>query len=95
MNIKIQSPHFKMTTDLTDFANEHVNKLGHFSDTIIEADVCLKLDKSDTAENKVCEIKLVVRGNDLFAKKQCHTFEEAITQTTAALKEQIRKQKVN
>jgi ribosomal subunit interface protein len=88
-------PHFSMSTDLTDFTNEHVNKLGHFNDTIIDADVCLKLDKSDTTENKVCEIRLLVSGNDLFAKKQSHTFEEAIKQTTAALKEQIRKQKVN
>jgi putative sigma-54 modulation protein len=35
----------------------------------------------------------MVRGNDLFAKKQCKTFEEAIDSSVEALRKQIKKYK--
>lgn len=93
MKINIQSLHFTPTQRLSDFVTEKVNKLSHFSDRIESGNVCLKLDKSDKTENKVCEILLVVPGNDLFAKRQCETFEEATNQTIEALQKQIRKMK--
>ena len=94
MEISIQSPHFTTNDHLTDFVTKKVNSLSHLNSRIMKSEVCLKLDKSDTAENKVCEIKLVIPGNDLFAKRQCHTFEEAITKVVDALQEQVRKHKV-
>jgi ribosome-associated translation inhibitor RaiA len=53
----------------------------------------LKLEKSDITANKVCEIRLAVPGNDLFATSQCTTFEEAVNETIEALQKQIRKLK--
>jgi putative sigma-54 modulation protein len=93
-NIRIQSPHFTPDQRLTDFVTGHVGKLSHFDNQIMESDVCLKLDKSDTTDNKVCEIRLKVPGNDFFAERSCHTFEEAVRQTVHALREQISKHKV-
>ncbi len=60
-----------------------------FSDRIIESRVLLKLDKSDTKENKISEIKLIIPGNDLFASKQAKSFEEATTKAVEALRRQI------
>ena len=53
----------------------------------------LRLDKGDSHENKVAEIKLLVPGNDLFAKRQCKTFEEATDLAVEALRRQLKKQK--
>ena len=55
----------------------------------MEAQVVLKIDKSDTQSNKLCEILLAIPGNDLFASKQCPSFEEAILKTIEALKQQL------
>ncbi len=57
------------------------------------SEVCLKLDKSDTRENKVCEIRLAIPGNDLLARAQCKTFEEAAAQCVEALEKQMKKRK--
>ncbi|HYG20785.1 MAG TPA: HPF/RaiA family ribosome-associated protein [Ohtaekwangia sp.] len=89
MKILVQSPDFKAQPELIDFVNEKLQKLELFTDRIIEARVLLKLDKSDSRENKVSEVKLVIPGNDLFASKQAKTFEEATVKTVDALKKQI------
>ena len=89
MNITIQTPNFKADQKLLDLVTEKDEKLGQFSAHIREASVALKLDKSETRDNKICEIKLGIPGNDLFATKQCKSFEEAATKTTDALKSQI------
>jgi putative sigma-54 modulation protein len=47
------------------------------------------LDKSDSRDNKISEIKLLIPGNDLFATKQSTSFEEATTKTIDALKHQV------
>ena len=89
MKIIIQSPDFKAQPALTDFVNEKVEKLAVFSDRIIESRVLLKLDHSETKDNKVSEIRLVIPGNDLFATKHAKSFEEATAKAVDALKKQI------
>jgi putative sigma-54 modulation protein len=89
MKIIIQTPDFKADQKLLDLVTEKLEKLGRFSDKIHEASVTLKLDKSDVRENKICEIKLGIPGKDLFAFKQCKTFEEAASKTSEALRSQI------
>ena len=93
MKLKIQTLHFTPSKKLSAFVNEKISKLTHLNDRIELAEVCLKLDKSDKTENKVCEIRLSVPGNDLFAQKQCKTFQEAVSETVDVLQRQIRKRK--
>jgi len=93
MKVIIQTPDFKAQKTLIDFTKEHVEKLAVFNDRIHEGRVCLKIDTSDKGENKVCEIKLVVPGNDLFASRQSNSFEDAISQTMDALKRQLERWK--
>ncbi|MCC6837356.1 MAG: ribosome-associated translation inhibitor RaiA, partial [Bacteroidia bacterium] len=78
MNVKIQSVHFDADKKLIAFIEERVDKLAHYYDGIISSDVTLRLDKSDDSANKIAEIRLHIPGNDLFAKKQCKSFEEAV-----------------
>ncbi|MCC7302195.1 MAG: ribosome-associated translation inhibitor RaiA [Bacteroidia bacterium] len=93
MNINIQSVHFDADRKLTAFIEEKVKKLDTFYDQIISADITLKLDKSSTSDNKIAEIRLSIPGNDLFAKRQCKTFEEAVDQAVSALKAQTKRHK--
>ncbi len=92
MNIRIASVHFDADAKLKEFINGKLSKLSHFYDQIIGAEVILKLDSKE-AENKVAEIKIEIPGNDLFAKKQSRSFEEATDQCIEALKTQILKHK--
>jgi putative sigma-54 modulation protein len=93
MTIKIQSVHFDADKKLLSFTNEKVEKLNHFFDGILKVEIILRLDKSSDSENKIAEINLHVAGQDLFAKRQCKTFEEAIDTSIDALKSQIKKHK--
>lgn len=93
MKIKIQSLHFQANAQLKEYVQEKLNKLSHLNDQIISGDVCLKLENSKKLENKLCEIRLTMPGKDLFAKRQCKTFEEATNETVDALQQQIKKRK--
>jgi len=93
MTPKIQSVHFDADKKLIGFINEKVSKLSQFHDGIIGTDVILRVEKSTTPDNKTAEIKLHLKGNQLFAKKQCVTFEEAVDTAIDALRTQIIKHK--
>jgi len=93
MKVKIQSIHFDADVKLIRFIEEKVGKLTTFSNQIISSEVYLRLDKSTTSENKIVELKLLVPGSDLFAKRQCRTFEEATDQAVEALRTQLKKRK--
>lgn len=93
MTNNIQSLHFTADSKLLDFVNEKVNKLTTYYDGIISSDVILRLEKNDNSENKVAEIKMLCKGHEFFAKKQCATFEEATDLTCEALKTQLKKHK--
>jgi putative sigma-54 modulation protein len=93
MKINIQSIHFDADRKLIDFIELKLNKLFSVYDSIVATDVILKIDNAANGENKIAEIKLAVPGNDLYAMKQCKTFEEATDLAIDALKNQIAKHK--
>jgi len=93
MQINIQSLHFKASEQLETFVQEKAEKLSRHSDKVITCDVILKLDNATDGENKVCEIRLHIPGNDLFAKRQCKTFEEAAAESIDAIHEQLLRRK--
>jgi putative sigma-54 modulation protein len=93
MEIRVHSVHFTADQKLIDFINEKVSKLGLFYDNIIAADVYLKLDKEHAFDNKISELKVLIPGKELFAQKQCNSFEEAVDLAVEALRKQVMKQK--
>ena len=93
MNIKINSVKFSPTRKLENFVQEKVKKLIQFSDSIIGAEVFLKLENTQKLKNKVAEIKLELPGNEIFVKKQSKSFEESTDSAVDALKRQITKHK--
>ncbi len=93
MDIQIHSVHFTADKKLIEFVNEKVGKLDLFFDNIIASEVFLRLDKSQEGENKIAEIKILIPGKELFAKKQCKSFEEAADLAVEALRKQVSKHK--
>ena len=93
MDIQVHSVHFTADKKLLTFVNEKVSKLELFFDQIIAGEVFLRLDKSQDKDNKIAEVKLLIPGKELFAKKQCKSFEEAADLAVAALKKQVDKHK--
>lgn len=93
MTIKISSIHFDADSKLVEFIESKVNKLAKYYESIVAAEIFLRLEKSQTMENKITEIKLEIPGNDLFVKKQSKTFEEATSEAVDALTAQLKKHK--
>jgi putative sigma-54 modulation protein len=93
MNTQIQSINFAADKQLKDFINKKIDKLLSINDTIINADVFLKIDKPDSHDNKIVEIKLHSSNSGFFAKKQSNSFEESADLASQALRKQIIKYK--
>jgi len=92
MNIQVNAVHFNADKKLLEFINKKVSKLDTFFEGIIGAEIILKVDKPETANNKVVELKLSIPAGDyLFAKKQADTFEEACDLAVDAIRRQIEK----
>ena len=94
MKINIKSLKFRAKKELKDFVNEKVNKLSRFDDKIISAEVTLSIDAATIPENKICEIRLIVPGNDDFVKKGAATFEEAVHSSVDILQKVLQRKKV-
>lgn len=93
MDFKVNTVHFTADQKLIDFIQEKVSKLALIYDNIIASEIYLRLDKSEEKENKIAEVKILLPGNELFAKKQCKSFEEAADSAVQALKKQVEKHK--
>ncbi len=93
MNVIINSVHFKADKKLEAFINEKLEKLHTFFEGVIGSEVILKVENSDTRENKIAEVRLSIKGYDLFAKKEAITFEAAIDLAAEALRKQLVKHK--
>jgi len=91
MKIIIQSVNFKASETLEYFVNEKVGKLFNLSDSIIRADVTLREGASGDIENKCCEIRLVVPGNDHFVKKNSTGYEKSTMEAVEALQNILKK----
>ncbi|HNP49013.1 MAG TPA: ribosome-associated translation inhibitor RaiA [Bacteroidia bacterium] len=93
MKIRVQSIHFDADSKLLQFVQDKVDKLLQFYDHIIGGEVFLKIDKASDNKNKIVQIKIQVPGNDILAKEQCRTFEEATDLCMETLSRQIKRHK--
>ena len=91
MKIQINTIHFDADKKLISFIELKLNKLITFNDSIISADVFLRIEKNDSHENKLVEIKLHLPGKELFAKRHSTSFEVAVDEVAEALRRQVLK----
>jgi putative sigma-54 modulation protein len=90
MKLQVHSIHFDADQKLIGFIQKKVDKLETFYDRMMDGEVFLRLN-NEGVENKTVEIKLNVPGNQLFAKEQARSFEEATDLATEALRIQLQK----
>lgn len=93
MKVTINSVHFKADQKLEQFINDKVGKLNRVHDSIIGAEVALKVENTDSPENKTVDIRMMIKGNDAIASKTAKSFEEATDLAVDALKKQLQKTK--
>jgi putative sigma-54 modulation protein len=93
MNVRIQSINFTLKQELENFIQEKTEKLYRLYDKTLSCEVVLKVEKSETGDNKLCDIRMIIPGNDLLAGGRSATFEEATMQAIEALERQIHRKK--
>lgn len=93
MKLQMHSIHFDADVKLTDFIQKKVDKLETFYDRIIDGEVFMRLEKDDSRENKIVEIKLNIPGTQLFASEKSKSFEAAADEAVEALRRQLKKHK--
>jgi len=93
MNITVQSIHFDADKKLINFIQRKVDKLDQFYDQFIGGECYLRLENVEHEANKVTEFKMNIPGNQLFAKGQAKSFEEATDLAIESLRRQINKHK--
>ena len=89
MEIKINAVGFSASSQLEDFIQKKISKLDKYHDGIIGSEVTLKLEKDDNLENKVVEVLLNVKCQEVFAKKNAKKFEEAVDELYDVVKRQL------
>ena len=92
MNIQVTTVHFTADQKLMDFVNKKVSKLDTYFEGILGVEVIMKVEKPETVNNKIAEIKLSIPGTDyLFAEKQADSFEESLDLAIEAIRRQLTK----
>ena len=93
MNTTINSVKFRADEKLEKFIQDKVSKLDRMIDNATGCEVTLKVDKPESDNNKIAEIRICVPGKDLFVTKQADSFEQAVADGIDSLKVQIEKYK--
>ena len=94
MKITIRSVHFDADEKLLDYVNVKVGKIEKFYDRIVGAEVFLRLDnQGKKIKDKIAEIRLLIPGNDLFAKAESKSFEESTLIAVESIQAQLKKHK--
>ena len=93
MEVKINAVGFSASSQLEEFIQKKFSRLEKYHDSMINVDVILKLEKDDKLENKVVEVTVLLKGQDVFAKKNAKKFEEAVDELYDVLKRQLVKVK--
>lgn len=93
MNIIIQSVNFRASFALENFVKKKLNKLFKQSVSIENVNVILRREEKRKIENKSCEIRLAVPGNDPVVKKSSVSYEKAILEAVIVLQKILRRRK--
>ena len=91
MKVMINSVHFKADQKFEEFTTHKIEKICAKYADVINVEVIFKLENIDEPENKIADIRLVLKGDDLFASKQSKSFEESVDTAVDALKKQLEK----
>lgn len=93
MKVNTQSVNFNADQKLIDFIEKRMEKLKKYYDRVISTDVFLKVENTNSKENKIFEARVFIPGDSLVVKKACRTFEEGTDSAVSSLERQLVKKK--
>ncbi|MBC3541850.1 ribosome hibernation-promoting factor, HPF/YfiA family [Rufibacter sediminis] len=89
MKLQIRSVHFTADQSLLDFLQKKLDKLDTFFDRIVSGEVVLRVQKPESHDNKLVEVKVFVPGATLFCSEEAGTFETATDKAVEDIKKQL------
>ncbi len=93
MNYIIQSPNKEVSLEKEELIKKKFKRFEKKVPGLMRCDIVLRMEKSGEQNKYIVEGKLMVPGNDLFAKEHGVSYEMAAEQVCIDLENQIRKQK--
>lgn len=93
MKMNVQSVNFNADQKLINFIQKKLDKLESHFDSVIYADVYLKVQNTSEKENKVTEILLSIPGGEIICKKKSRRFEVGVDECVSSLDRQLQKRK--
>jgi putative sigma-54 modulation protein len=93
MQYIFQSPNIKVSAKANQAIQKKFERFEKLYDRIEQCHVVLKTEKDGKQENCIVEARLVVPGNDLFARERARSFELAAENACLDLESQIKKRK--
>lgn len=93
MQINIQFVKIKNSEALSEFINQHLEKLQNKYEWIIRAEVFIKWESQAIGKDKICEIELSAPGPRIFAESRADNYELAVKNTIAELEQQLKRRK--
>ena len=93
MNIEFHTTYGKVSEELIEKVRQKILEFSHSDKDISRAEVIMKEDESVIpSENKVCEIRLTVYGDDLLAHSRTESFKKSAKETLKNLKKMVKQQ---
>jgi len=93
MTIEFHTQHAAVSEKLLDHIRSEIMKLAHLNNDINRAEVILKEEKTIIpSENKMCEIRLTIYGDDLLAHTYSENFRKSVREVIKELKKLIKQQ---
>lgn len=93
MTIEFHTPYGKVSEKLVNSIRNDMLELSHINKKISRAEVILKEEQTVfKGENKVCEIRLSVFGDNLFIRSRTDNFESSAKEAIKDLKRMVRQQ---
>jgi hypothetical protein len=90
MTIEFHTQYAKVKDKLIEDVRTEIMKMAQSDEQISRAEIILKEDKSFIpAENKTCEIRLVIFGSDLMSYRRTNNFNNAAKGAIKELKELV------
>lgn len=93
MTIEFHTPYGKVTEELVKSIRKDVLEFTHINKKITRAEIALREDREvRESENKICEIRLSVFGDDLFVRRSGGQFEKSSKEAIKELRRLVSKQ---
>lgn len=93
MTLEFLTQHAAVSDKLVTYIRNELMKMYHLFNSISRAEVILKEDKTIIpSENKVCEIRLTVFGDDLMAHSRTESFRKSAREVIKELKQLVKQQ---